>query len=258
MSLHAPLLRTLEAPGEASPTEDAVVQHWAGKLEGCTPILQQLPTDQLGPSEQHREATTVSLTSSTKGLISPVPSEAMAHLVGGLAALLGRYSMASETVIGLWRSDLGKTGCQPLRVSLLRQPHDTTPVWPAGPVTGEENSVITPLSSFASARCLFERIGSEAALVKDHNLLLQVDGLRKLDMLTTSEATNGSLRLCRSMDACVVLGTEAIPAASCSKAALMLVCTRWPPAPNSNSKLELRCPRGLFSPDTVGRTLGRA
>lgn len=255
MSLHAPLLRTLEAPGEASPTEDAVVQHWAGKLEGCTPILQQLPTDQLGPSEQHREATTVSLTSSTKGLISPVPSEAMAHLVGGLAALLGRYSMASETVIGLWRSDLGKTGCQPLRVSLLRQPHDTTPVWPAGPVTEEEISVITPLSSFASVRCLFERIGSEAALVKDHNLLLQADGLRKLDMLTTSEATNGSLRLCRSMDAFVVLGTESIPAASCSKAPLMLVCTRWPPAPNSNSKLELRCPRGLFSPDTVGRMI---
>ena len=68
-----------------------------------------------------------------------VLSEAMAHLVGGLAALLGRYSMvrtshassrrsdnilkvqASETVIGLWRSDLGETGCQPLRVSLLRR-----------------------------------------------------------------------------------------------------------------------------------------
>ena len=76
---------------------------------------------------------------------------------------------ASETVIGLWRSDLGKTGCQPLRVSLLRcglsrvdrslstpcalcgsvtvpvrQPYDTTPVWPAGPVTEEESGYTQP------------------------------------------------------------------------------------------------------------------
>ena len=71
--------------------------------------------------------------------IPKVPSEAAAQLVGGLAALLGRYSMvrphalavsfprgppqlpqASEIGVGLWRSDLGQTGCQPLRVSLLR------------------------------------------------------------------------------------------------------------------------------------------
>ena len=44
--------------------------HFGSRLfpwQGCAPLVSQLPTDQLGPAEQHREADVVSVTFATKG-----------------------------------------------------------------------------------------------------------------------------------------------------------------------------------------------
>eukprot|EP00434_Breviolum_minutum_P025989 symbB.v1.2.022972.t1/scaffold2048.1/size91153/5 len=129
-SLSLPLLRTEDTNDDIN--EADVIQHWASKLEGCAPLLSQLPTDQLGPAEQHREADVVSVTFAMKGAWEQVDApHAAAHLVCGLATLMGRYSLATELSVGLWRSDLGsRSGCQPLRVSLVRQANDPTPLLP--------------------------------------------------------------------------------------------------------------------------------
>lgn len=249
-SLTLPLLRT-----EHSATEADIVEHWAAKLEGCPPLLAQLPTDQLGPAEQHREADVVSVTSWLKGSVLPQdPAEAAARLVCGLASLMGRYSLGTDLSVGLWRDLAGTTGCQPLRVSLLRQPGDTSPLLVSA-ANEEESSVVTPLSSFASGECLLQRIQKEVLLLKDPKLLLSERELRKLDLKSANEASPTVLRPCRSLEIFLVLGSAAEPPASCPQAAVTLVCPRWPPRGNSDPKLEMRCCRGFFSPDTVARML---
>ncbi|CAJ1363949.1 unnamed protein product, partial [Effrenium voratum] len=231
-TLRLPLLRT-----EHDATEADVVENWAAKLEGCAPLVAQLPTDQLGPARQHREAEIVSVTSSMKGSLPEAP-EAAARLACGLAVLMGRYALVTELGLGLWRDDLGRTGCQPLRVSLLRQPGDTSPEVEANQ-TEEESSVVTPLAAYASGECLERRIQREVQLLKDRNMLLSETGLKKLDLKSTNEVpTLGQLRPCRSLEAAVTL-----------------LCPRWPPRANSMAKLELRCFRGLFLPDTASRML---
>ncbi|CAK9117022.1 unnamed protein product [Durusdinium trenchii] len=180
----SPLLRT-----ESTATEADIVEHWVGKLEGCPPLLAQLPTDQLGPAEQHREAELVSVTSWLKGTALPHDNtaEATARLICGLATLMGRYSLATELGLGLWRSDLSSPGCQPMRVSLLRQPGDATPVL-GSRVAEEESSVVAPLSSYSSAECFIQRIQKEVLLFKDSRLLLCESGLRELDKHSQREA----------------------------------------------------------------------
>lgn len=251
--LTLPLLRT---EANDATTEADVVEHWAAKLEGCAPLLSQLPTDQLGPAEQHREADVVSVTFAMKGPLSPAEPQAAAQLVAALALLMGRYSLASDLSVGLWRSDLGSgKGCQPLRVSLLRQADDPTPLVECK-MTEEESSVVTPLTSFASGECLIQRIQNEVLLLKDSKLLLSETALRKLDLRSKNEAwSSGRLRLCRSMETFLVLGKTATPSSSCPQAAVTVLVSRWPPRPNSVPKLEMRCSRGLFSPDTIARML---
>eukprot|EP00913_Durusdinium_trenchii_P010355 g9709.t1 len=145
---------------EHSATEADIVEHWAAKLEGCPPLLAQLPTDQLGPAEQHREADVVSVTSWLKGSVLPQdPAEAAARLVCGLASLMGRYSLGTDLSVGLWRDLAGTTGCQPLRVSLLRQPGDTSPLLVSA--ANEEDWMGW------APRCLLQRIQKEVLLLKD-------------------------------------------------------------------------------------------
>ncbi|CAJ1406030.1 unnamed protein product, partial [Effrenium voratum] len=92
-------------------------------------------------------------------------------------------------------------------------------------------------------------------LLKDRNMLLSETGLKKLDLKSTNEVpTLGQLRPCRSLEVFLVLGA-ATPPASCPQAAVTLLCPRWPPRANSMAKLELRCFRGLFLPDTASRML---
>ncbi|CAK8985198.1 unnamed protein product [Durusdinium trenchii] len=248
----SPLLRT-----ESTATEADIVEHWVGKLEGCPPLLAQLPTDQLGPAEQHREAELVSVTSWLKGTALPHDNtaEATARLICGLATLMGRYSLATELGLGLWRSDLSSPGCQPMRVSLLRQPGDATPVL-GSRVAEEESSVVAPLSSYSSAECFIQRIQKEVLLFKDSRLLLCESGLRELDKHSQREAPpSASLQRSQVLEIFLVLGSEAEPPVSCPQAAITLACPRWPPRSNHETKLEMRCQRGHFSPETISRML---
>ncbi|CAL1149680.1 unnamed protein product [Cladocopium goreaui] len=251
----------------------------ADRRAGCAPLLSQLPTDQLGPAEQHREADVVSVTFAMKG---PLPHVRAPTLGQGDWGRLSRHWLqrswwplcrsswgatawsgtpgsgddpASDLSVGLWRSDLGTKGCQPLRVSLLRQADDPTPLVESK-MTEEESSVVTPLSSFASGECLIQRIQNEVLLLKDSKLLLSETALRKLDLRSKNEAwSSGRLRLCRSMEIFLVLGKTATPSSSCPQAAVTVLCSRWPPRANTVPKLEMRCSRGLFSPDTIARML---
>ncbi|CAE8597169.1 unnamed protein product, partial [Polarella glacialis] len=180
LGLSTPLLqvdpRDVEAGGGSQASSAAAARHWARALQGCAPLLPQLPTDELGPVEQHREAEAVAAKSVATVRAGPPLTAAddslgsTALLVAGFAALVARYAQASEVSVGLWRKDAGGvTKCLPLRISLLRQPGDTSP--PVQPGGEEESSCVIPLGSFTSPRCLVARVAAQltAALATPAN-----------------------------------------------------------------------------------------
>lgn len=247
------------------------VNYWRQALEGSSPLLPQLPTDELGPVDQHREADIIVATAKSVSLVGSdidnlVPTgdaeaKASALLVASLATLLGRYAQVTDLAVGLWDSSKteGTTKCHPLRVSLLREPSDKSP--PPLPQNEEENSTVTPLSSFTSLRTLLNRVSSQVAATSSiSKSLMDVDDLVSLDKLvsTTNSFVQRSegLLACRSLEAFVVLGTRSLPPSNCPCPAVLLLCPSWPPARSSPAALELRCPRGCFNADTIQRMSG--